>query len=304
MWTASPESLSRRQIPCPTILSLLIAALISVGSARSNELEEFPACTLEPAEWADGDSFLVKLPDGKKKVFRLYFVDCIEMSVRDVSDARRIREQSRYFGVEDVKICVGYGKKAAEFTTEQLQKPFTLYTAYAEARGRSGKPRYYAMIKTADGHDLTQLLIENGLARTFGIGRELPDGTRRDDWESHLKDLELSAAIRRIGIWKHSNPDQIVTMRQTEREEAAGLAAIDDALAVKPPETPIDVNTASLEELISTGLRESIADEIIKKRPFRTITELDDVKGIGPVTLEKILPFITIEPQESTKPVP
>lgn len=298
MSTAFPESPDRRPLPfpLPKILSFFLVALLATASVYANDLEEIPGCVFVPADWADGDSFLVKLPGGKKEVFRLYYVDCVEMSVRDISDARRIREQSRYFGVEDVKSSVEYGKKAAEFTAAQLQKPFTVYTAYAEARGRSGKPRYYAMIKTADGHDLSQILIENGLARTFGVGRERPDGTRRDDWESNLKDLELSAAIRRIGIWKHSNPDQIVTMRQTERAEAAGLAAIDDALAIRPPETPVDVNRASLEELVRTGLRESLAEQVIRKRPFTNIAELENIKGIGPVTMTKILPFLKIEP--------
>jgi endonuclease YncB( thermonuclease family) len=298
MSTAFPESPDRRPFPfpLPQILSVFLVILLTAAEVRANELEEIPGCSFEPADWADGDSFFVKLPGGKKEVFRLYFVDCIEMYVSDVSDARRIREQSRYFGVDDVKNCVEYGKRAAEFTAAQLQKPFTVYTAYAEARGRSGKPRYYAMIKTAEGHDLAQLLVQKGLARTFGVGRELPDGTLRDDWESNLKDLELSAAIRRIGIWKLSNPDQIVAMRQTEREEAAGLAAIDDALSIQPPESPVDVNRASLEELVRTGLRESLAEQVIRNRPFRNIAELENIKGIGPVTMTKILPFLKIEP--------
>ena len=85
-------------------------------------------------------------------------------------------------------------------------------------------------------------------------------------------------------------------MRQTEREEAAGLAAIDDALSIQPPESPVDVNRASLEELVRTGLRESLAEQVIRNRPFRNIAELENIKGIGPVTMTKILPFLKIEP--------
>jgi len=283
MSTASPGFRNSLRL---FLTCLLLAA--GAGAARANGLEKIGPCTYVVTDWADGDSFLVKMPDGKEKVFRLYFVDCIEQSVNDTSDKRRLREQSRYFGVDDYLIAVEHGKKAADFTAKVLSRPFTIHTAYADARGRSGKPRYYAFIKTAEGRDLGHLLIENGLARAFGLGRETPGGTSRDEWESYLKDIEFVAAIGRKGIWAHSNAEQIVAMRKEERDEMRGLEAIDDALVVAPPSEPVDVNTASIEDLIRTGLRESLADAVVKKRPFVTIKELLDVKGIGPATFEKV----------------
>lgn len=283
---------------------ILTLFCLAGGSACAQELEKIGPCTFIATDWADGDSFLVKLPDGKETVFRLYFVDCIEQSVSDTSDKRRLREQSRYFGVTDYLTAVEHGKKAAAFTADALKRPFTIHTAHADARGRSGKPRFYAFVRTAEGRDLGHLLVENGLARAFGLGRETPTGTPRDEWDAYLKDLELVAAIGRRGIWAHSDPAQIVAMRKEEREEMRGLEAIDDALVVTPPSEPVDVNTASIEDLMRTGLRESLADAVVKKRPFEKIEDLLDVKGIGPVTFQKVRPYLVVTSPPSRKPAP
>lgn len=272
----------------------ILIPLIAFGVVRAEEFKSIPGCHYDPVDWADGDSFHVKMPNGKKEVFRLYFVDCIEKDVADVTGKRRLREQARYFGVEDFATALDFGKEAADFTATALVEPFTVHTAYANAMGRSGKPRYYAFITTFDGKDLARQLVENGLARAFGVGRETPDGISRDDHESALADLELVAALRGKGVWKHCDPEKIVAMREAEREEMRALEAVDDALTSTPPDSPIDVNSAPLEDLVRAGFRESIADAIIKKRPFKSVDELDDVPGIGPATLAKTRPYLRI----------
>jgi competence protein ComEA len=88
----------------------------------------------------------------------------------------------------------------------------------------------------------------------------------------------------------------------------------EQAPAVQPPEpapTPptipapavvsgkININTASAAELellpqIGPALAKRIIDHRTLHGPFRTIAELDNVKGIGPKTLEKLTPLITV----------
>jgi len=288
----------------------LVASLLSLGGSAlwaQETLQEISGCTYLAAPWADGDSFPIRLPDGGEKVFRLYFVDCIETEVSDVTGKRRLREQARYFGVEDFATTREFGLEATRLVAESLAKPFTIHTNFSKAPGRGGKPRHYAFITTAGGHDLGELLVEKGLARAFGFGRETPDGTHRDDWQAQLEDAELVAALRGRGIWKHCDPEKIVEMRREQREELRALEAIDDAFVVAPPEEPVDLNSASLEELVQTGLRESLADEVIKHRPFRSIDQLDAVPGIGPFTLAKVRPYLKIVPgsnESKEKPAP
>jgi hypothetical protein len=125
----------------PRVGSLwLVAALLSIGGSTllaQEMLQEIPGCTYVAAPWADGDSFPVRLPDGDEKVIRLYFVDCIETEVSDVTGKRRLREQARYFGVEDFATSHEFGLEATRLVAETLSKPFTIHTSFSKAPGRA-----------------------------------------------------------------------------------------------------------------------------------------------------------------------
>jgi len=56
------------------------------------------------------------------------------------------------------------------------------------------------------------------------------------------------------------------------------------------------VNTASQAELETLpGIGPVIARRIIAGRPYRSVEDLDRVKGIGPKRLEEIRPLVTVE---------
>jgi len=148
-------------------------------------LEHFENVKLVPTEWADGDSFLARFPDGEERTLRLYGADCIEWHIGDETDARRLRAQRRYFGITGVggspsasiELATGLGEKAASATRELLAKPFAVHTAFADARGDGRYKRYYAFVTTSAGKDLAQELVARGLARAFGVYRAAPGGT-------------------------------------------------------------------------------------------------------------------------------
>lgn len=71
------------------------------------------------------------------------------------------------------------------------------------------------------------------------------------------------------------------------------------AKKIQPGDAPINVNTASAEELQRLpGIGPVTAQAIIAERtssPFRSVSDLDKVKGIGPKTLEKLRPFVVVK---------
>jgi len=246
----------------------------------------------------DGDSFLVEA-NGKSFRVRLYFVDCPETLMAFKSDAVRVREQTRYFGLSDTKRTIHFGNEAKTFVDNVLAKPFTVHTAFASALGRSSKGRVYGFITTVDGNDLASLLVKNGLARTHGIGRETPDGVSSKEMIEKLRDLEASAMLKRVGIWSESNPDRIAEFRAKQRSEDNELQKIKNQVT-KPKSLQglIDLNTATEKELQSIkGIGPVLAKRIIAGRPYRTVDNLHKVKGIGPKTFENIQPYIVIGPE-------
>lgn len=179
--------------------ALLLTLTAQMGGARdapkAQALVRFNACTLEPDEWTDGDSFRVRLPDGRLETFRLYFVDTTESRSR----GKRSDEQAAYFSITRAG-AVRLGRQAKAFTAAALSKPFTIQTRW---RRVFGGPRYYAFVYTASGKDLAELLVERGLARIYGTRTPAPDGRTSREYRNRLRTLEEQARQVRVGGWKH-----------------------------------------------------------------------------------------------------
>jgi competence protein ComEA len=78
----------------------------------------------------------------------------------------------------------------------------------------------------------------------------------------------------------------------------AAIAMASAASAAKtPPSSPVNINTASVEQLMEVpGIGQSKARAIVEYRagsPFSTTAELLNVKGIGEKLLAKIMPYVT-----------
>ena len=56
-----------------------------------------------------------------------------------------------------------------------------------------GPTRYYAFVFTADGNDLAELLVRNGLARIYGTRTPLSDGRDSRTYLAALRDFEQQA---------------------------------------------------------------------------------------------------------------
>ena len=91
--------------------------------ASGDEWEHLEDCELVPSFLNDGDSFLIRHGD-KESVFRLYLVDCPEVSGIYPD---RITDQANYFGVSKKRI-IELGEKATDFTAKFLSGSFSVYT--------------------------------------------------------------------------------------------------------------------------------------------------------------------------------
>lgn len=281
-------------------LLVFAAAFLILETASGDELTTLKLCKLIPAEWADGDSFLVQKSDGTQLTIRLYGADCFEWHVNDETDARRLREQRRYFGISgfggspqaSIDAAKGLGKAAADEIALALKAPFSVHTSFSDARGDGKHQRFYGFVTTATGEDLSERLVRLGLARAFGVSRETQAGKLSKDYRAFLQDVELQAAKRGAGAWAKTNWDQLPAERQAERQESDELG-----LATAGPKLPIgqkiNPNTAARDELmLLPGVGEVTAIRIIEARPFKKTKDLLVVEGIGPKTLERLEPFL------------
>jgi len=282
-------------------LSLLWTA--SAANAQS-DLQRLENCQFIETDWCDGDSFQVKTADGKNFTLRLYGVDCLESHVTDDSDARRLRGQRRYFGISgfggnpraSIDAAKRMGNEARDFVIAELKKPFTVVTAFADARGDGKHKRYYGFITTSQGDDLAQRLVQMGHARAFGVNRSTIDGRSRDEHRESLKDIEFQAAIGGVGIWKATDWESLPEQRRAERQEAAELNLAKGLPLPLDPNQKISLNSAPRDVVMQLpGIGESIANRIIEGRPYKSIGSLVEINGIGIKKMKQIRPFLILD---------
>lgn len=169
--------------------------------------ETYPNCVLAEARNNDGDSFMVRLPDGRERELRLYYVDTPESAFKRYAGGEtnheRIRQQAAELGGITPEQAVEIGKQGKAFTLGLLAaRPFTVFTVWDSPYQDN---RYHAFIRVEQGGKprwLHELLIERGLARIKTKPADLPDGTPVSTQRQRLKSLESGAKKARAGVWK------------------------------------------------------------------------------------------------------
>lgn len=144
--------------------------------------EKFPQSTLVEHRQNDGDSFVVRLPNGREEIFRLYFVDAPESAFRRYANGEtnteRIRQQAHDMGGLTPEQTIELGRKAKRYTLELLaSRPFTLFTRWDSPFKDN---RFHAHIEVVEGGKsrwLDELLMERGFVRIKTKPADLPDGT-------------------------------------------------------------------------------------------------------------------------------
>ena len=187
----------------PALLAFTVSVVALAKTAPpAQPFQRIDGCAYKPQRWNDGDSFHVVLPDQKELIFRLYFVDAPE---EERVYADRIVEQAAYFGISN-DAAVEVGREASEFTKKTLAKPFTIYTRWRRALGRSAVWRYYAIVITAEGKDLNELLVSAGLARIYGTRTPLPDDRDSREYLAHMYRTGIRSKGCETRRWGQSEP--------------------------------------------------------------------------------------------------
>ena len=169
--------------------------------------EVYRNCSLAEARNNDGDSFKVKLPDGRKSEFRLYFVDTPESAFKSYpggnTNHQRIRQQAAEMGGITSQQAVEIGKQGKQFTLGLLTaSPFDIYTRWDSPFHDDRFHAFVAVKQDGKSRWLDEWLVERGLARIKTKPADLPDGTSASRQLTHLRQLERVAQRAEVGAWK------------------------------------------------------------------------------------------------------
>ena len=176
------------------------------NAEKTGGYEVYRNCTLVEARNNDGDSFMLRLPDGRQEEFRLYFVDTPESAFKNYrggeTNRQRIAEQAAEMGGITPEQAVEIGQKAKHFTLDLLARhPFTIYTEWDSP---FNDDRFHAHVQvTSEGKSrwLDELLVELGYVRIHTKPAPMPDGTPAATHKTRLKALESTAKKTERGVW-------------------------------------------------------------------------------------------------------
>ncbi len=128
----------------------------------------------------------------------------------------------------------------------------------------------------------------------------LPPGARVADAVEAAGGLAQNANANAINLARTLTDGEHVYVPAEGEKTEVSFAEGDQDRKTADQETsvefPVNVNTASAGELQAIpGIGPALAARIIADRPYGSVDDLLRVKGIGPATLEKIRPYVTVE---------
>ena len=113
--------------------------------------------------------------------------------------------------------------------------------------------------------------------------------------------LVIAALMIYVGLSQPKiSADSEQTVSQTTQETTAGTKESDSISYDAVVEYPLDINTATLDELMTIdGLGEVRASAIIEYREvlggYTSVSQIMDIKGFGEGYYEQIAPYLTVK---------
>ena len=195
----------------------------------------------------------------------------------------------QFLGVQVPRIFAGkdtseyYSAEAAGFVSNLLEGT---KVRIASPEAQNGSYSGYIQSKKIDGTitDINYKLLTNGFGKWSTYSSHNPDSV------SAYKTYTQTAWENKAGMWKE--PDRI-----GEKISRVEIGRDAEAAAVV---FPVNINTADASTLQALhGIGPAYARRIVEFRAknggFRSIEELENIRGIGPSTMANIRPNITVE---------
>lgn len=183
----------------------------------------------------------------------------------------------------------GYGPHFTSRPTEPVTSAAALDLNRADAAELEQLPGVGPRLAAAiDAHrrDRGDFRSVDDLRGVPGVGPVMIDKLRP------LVKVEPPAATVSVRAADPELPPRVRAQAPAENEQPVRAPAV---RKIQPGDPPIDVNTASADELQRLpGVGPVMAGAIVAGRPFRSVGELDRVRGIGPKTLDKLRPFVVV----------
>ncbi len=209
----------------------------------------------------------------------------------DVEISPGLRLPVSLLGVNAPRLFAGqdtafyYAGTSRAFLKERLKG------AKVRVQGADGKQpvsrfgRYYAYVTAKDSlgtiFSVNSLMLEHGMADYSRFYAQHPDSV------ALYQSLVENAKALGLNLWE--NPDMVGERipRKLEIEEEP------------QPDFPININTATAEELtalpnIGPARAEAIVQFRIENGPYRTVDDLQKIRGIGPRIAETLAPLIKL----------
>jgi len=270
-------------------LAVLLLALIVLnqGVTEASSQEWFTLDNVEivanPSN--DADSFNVR-HQGRDYVLRLYHVDAPETNL---SYPDRVRQQSLHHR-KSIDEALEIGRYATQVVAQALSRPFTVITRFQHGLGQSTPPRIYAYVITSDGYDLGEVLLSEGLARSYGVVAAPPGRTTAEILERYSH-LESFARQQGYGIY---SPNPLDSIRAPNVPGGGAVTRAIQTSVGQEHRQMVNINNATLKELQTLpGVGPVLAQRIIDMRPYSSIEDLRRVRGIGEKTMERMRPVVS-----------
>ncbi|MEM7600314.1 MAG: helix-hairpin-helix domain-containing protein [Verrucomicrobiota bacterium] len=278
-------------VPRASYRALFVLILLTIPwleQALAEEWEHLERCVIVPSSLNDGDSFVIRRQEGEEIVIRLYFVDCAESSNLFPD---RVRDQARYFGTTTGKI-IELGTMTSSFVETVLrEKEFSVHTMWEDGWGKAKRSLGVIVV---DGKTLSEILVENGLARIHGFrpNSAWQGGVTSDVQLNRLEIAEKEAKRTQAGAWGDRKP--------TVKGVPIPGTAPRPSQPISPSSGLTNLNEATQSELTKLPhIGDVLAKRIREGRPWYEVEDLRLINGIGDQKMTALKSLVTVISSEA-----